>query len=186
MPRRKSNKKWLWWVLFLVLIGVAAIIVYLVWDNYFKEKPASTSENNGPVVVAPVDDEPHDEIVAPTEDEQVESEEVYERKTIQYEGEEVNRAKELSGIINYTGVSGGVLLVRTSIYQYLESGECTLKLLSDGVVVKQVVAEIASGATSSFCNGFDVPIEGLSGDYQIVIDLSSGGKIGEIKGEVSI
>ena len=44
--RRRRSKRWLGKVLFLVLIIVAGVVCYLVWDNYFRDK---TPEKPGDV-----------------------------------------------------------------------------------------------------------------------------------------
>ena len=49
MPkRRRRNKKWTSRLIFLVLLIIAGIIVYLVWDGYFNDKedknPASETK----------------------------------------------------------------------------------------------------------------------------------------------
>ena len=48
--KQKKNKKWLYWLLMLVLFVVAAVIVYLVWNAYFRDK--DEGQNSGTTVEA--------------------------------------------------------------------------------------------------------------------------------------
>ena len=38
MVRRRRSKKWISWLLILILAIAAAVMIYLVWDNYFRDK----------------------------------------------------------------------------------------------------------------------------------------------------
>ena len=159
----------------ILLIG-AAIVCYLVWESYFKEieRPETSEEI---------------ETEIKTEEEKP-SEEVLEKKEeiIQYDGENPNDAEKLSGVITYAGVAGDKLMIRVNIDQFLSGGSCKLRLVLEGdIEVYGDEVGIIDSASTATCAGFDVPVSGFkSGKYDIYVNLSSGGKVGTINGEVSL
>ena len=181
MAKRRRNKKIrkiLFWVVFLVLFVVAGVIIYFVWDEYFK-----TDEG---------DKENKEEIVEVVENNNEfgkggEGEEDPDKKVILYEGNDPNEAEGLTGVVTYAGVNGDNLMIRVNIDQYLNSGSCNLSLLINGASVYNDTAGIIDSAATSTCEGFNVPVSGLgAGNYQIVIKINSGDKSGTIRGEVNI
>lgn len=175
--KRKNSKKWIFWVLMLVFFMVAAVVCYLVWNSYFKDKKEDK----------PVEEE--QSLVEESEKNEDSSEETVEvvekKKVVQYEGEDPNTQEELTGVVTYAGVNGNNLMVRVNIDQYLESGSCELSLMQNGVAYSDVANIVGSAATAT-CKGFNVPVSGLGGDYEIVIKISSGDKTGTINGKVKI
>lgn len=173
--RRRKSKKWIGVALFLVLLVVAGVICFLVFESYFKEEEVAP-EPEMPVVVEP-------------EEEKDETEEIVARKEeiVQYEGENPNKADNLTGVVTYAGVNDGVLRVRVNIDQYLAEGSCSLALVRGGATIYTEEAGIIDSAATATCEGFDVPVSGFSsGMTQIVITISSGGKTGIINGEVNL
>lgn len=186
MAKKRKQKNIVKWVVrgfLLVLLIAAGVIVYLVWDNYFNDKkdepkPAESSETTE---VADEKDEKKSE-----EGESAETE-LVNKEVKQYEGENPNSAEGLTGVITHAGVSGANLVIRVNIDQYLESGTCTLGLRKEGMNLYGAEARIVPSASTATCEGFDVPVSELeSGNIRIVVYISSGGKTGEINGEVSI
>lgn len=179
--RRKRSKKWISTVFILILLVAAGVVIYLVWDNYFNDKKEEPKTDETVVV---------DDGLKPTESEsKPEVQEVEQKEeVVQYDGENPNNGGELTGVVTYAGVSGGKLMIRVNINQYLSGGSCNLRLLSsDGSVAYDDVAGITDSASTSTCEGFDVSTAGLAGgSYEIVIDLISGGKTGTINGEVGL
>ena len=178
--KRKRNKKWMYWLAMLVLLVVAGVIVYLVWDNYFNDKK---------------DDKGREEEVGQIESVSAQEEEIKKSdpessekpKAIQYDGEDPNTKEELSGAITYTGVSGDKLMIRVNIAQYLEDGECTLSLIRSGSTIYSNSAGIVANASTATCEGFDVLVDGIGGGtMEILINLNAGGKNGTIRGEVNV
>ena len=166
----------------LVLFVAAGAIVYLVWDNYFNDKKDDKQNEQRVEQV-----EEKEKKMSETEQEKDEAEKaVEEKKVAQYDGEDPNEAGELSGVVTYAGVSGGVLMVRVNIDQYLDSGKCELNLVRDDSVVYSDMAEIVNSASTATCAGFDVPVGGLGGNYQVKVLLSSGEKTGVIEGEATV
>ncbi len=173
--KRKNSKKWIFWVLMLVLFVAAAVVCYLVWNNYFRDKKEDKPTEEQSLV------EEHEEKKA----EEKKEETIEKKKVVQYEGEDPNTQEELTGVVTYAGVNGDNLMIRVNIDQYLESGSCELSLMQNGVAYSDVANIVGSAATAT-CEGFNVPVSGLGGDYEIVIKISSGDKTGTINGKVEI
>lgn len=99
-----------------------------------------------------------------------------------------NTSETLSGTINYKSVVGETLSVRATIYQIIDTGTCSLTLTrtSDNKTVSKT-AEVAQNPSSSTCKGFDIPVSELgSGQWNIKVVVTDGGKTGEITDEVSL
>ena len=110
-----------------------------------------------------------------------------EKKTEQFDGNDPNLNNGLTGVITYVGVSGGNLIIRVNIDQYLASGNCRLELLRDDNVIYGEVVEIIDSAATATCSGFNVATSGIgNGKTNINILLTSEGKTGIIKGEVNL
>ncbi len=172
--KNKKNKKILSVVLFLVLFVVAGAVAYFMWDGYFREDKKEDE-----------DSEIVEEVEEIEEGGKGAGEVIEKEPVVQYEGDDPNEAEELTGVITYAAVNGDNLMIRVNIDQYLEDGSCELNLVQGGVKYSDT-ADISS-VTTATCEGFNVPVGKLgSGNYQIVIKISSGGKTGTIKGEVNV
>lgn len=179
VKKQKTNKKWMYWLLMFVLFVMAAVIVYLVWNAYFKNKDEEQSLAPVPEIVEVEErEEPQkqDDIETPMKPE-----------VVQYDGEDPNNSDELSGAITYTGVNDGRLIIRVNIDQYLNSGECKLDVRRGEVLIHEEVVEIVDSASTASCAGFDIPVELVgNGLADVEISLESGDKKGSIKGEIDI
>ncbi|MDO4746776.1 MAG: hypothetical protein Q4A70_00305 [Candidatus Saccharibacteria bacterium] len=176
--KQKRNKKWISWLIILILFIAAAVVAYLVWDNYFRDKDDNRQREETPTSV--VENKPV---------ETTETTEITEKpKVVQYDGDDPNTAEQLSGAITHAEVSGESLMIRVNIDQYLEEGECELKLLdSSGTIIYSDLTVIMGNVATSTCEGFDVPVSEIgSGITEIRVGLSAGEKSGEIRGEVDI
>lgn len=179
--KRKKNKKWIFWVVIAVLFVVAVAVCYLVWDNYFRDKGENQTVEEQSIVEEKIEDKE-----AERNKEVVDGREKEKDSITAYEGENPNRKEELTGVVTYAGVNGSDLIIRVNIDQYLASGSCELNLVQDDVVYSDA-ADIVSAAATATCEGFNVPIRELeSGNYRVMIKISSGGKAGTIIGEVEI
>ena len=176
--RKKNNKKWISWVLIIILFVAVAVVCYLVWDNYFKDKKEDKSTEEQSLVEGKGGEEnttDQTEVVAEKE------------KVVLYEGEDPNTKDELTGVVTYAGVNGDNLMIRVNIDQYVAGGSCELSLIKNGSGVYNDTAAIMTAATTATCDGFNVPVNSLgTGGYQIVIKISADGKNGIINGEVNI
>ncbi|MBR3176100.1 PLDc_N domain-containing protein [Candidatus Saccharibacteria bacterium] len=187
--RRRRSKKWVSWLIILILLVAAGVVVYLVWDNYFNDRNDDGVEGRlsdvERVVRKEDKKEKNDEKVE--EEKNDDGENVDNKKVVQYEGEDPNKAEELSGVVTYAGVLGNDLMIRVNIDQYLSGGSCGLSLIRDDVVQYSNVVNVVDSAATATCEGFNVPIAEIgSGSYQIIIKITSGEKVGVIRGEVNV
>ncbi|MBR3115943.1 hypothetical protein IKF30_01825 [Candidatus Saccharibacteria bacterium] len=179
MSRRRS-KKWISRLIIFVLLIVACIIIYLVWDNYFDDKKDEGGEGEPELSIQEGGGNA-------TEDSEDDTQEEDDKKVKQYEGGDPNNAEELSGAVTYAGVVGDVVMIRMNIDQYLGEGQCKLSLLNNATVAYEDTASIVSSASTATCDGFDVPVSKLSGgNYDIVIKIEASDKTGSITGEVAL
>lgn len=186
MSRRKRNKNWIFKTIILVLLVVAGVVVYFVWDGYFRDKGGEEKgdEDNSTQIVEADGEEKKDDLKKESEED---IEEYIDKKPIQYDGGSPNEFEYLTGVVNYINADGDKVVIRTSIDQYLEDGTCELVLIQNEETVYQEAVDIINDATTSTCKGFDVPKSGLSvGEVQFIIYLNSGDKVGEISGGVEI
>lgn len=182
--RRKRNKKWISWMIILVLLVAASAVVYLVWDNYFREKESDDYDEQ--IVIAVVDDEKDEKKVDLRNDDE-EKEVIKKEEPKQYEGSDPNQGSEITGAVTYAGIIEPNLVLRINIDQYLSGGICKLSLISDGVVAYEDSANIVGSASTSTCEGFNIPTASLKGGrYQILVSIDANEKTGTIGGEVSV
>lgn len=182
MTKRRNNNKWVFRLGFLMLLMIAGVICYLVWDNYFNDKKINDEKSQEQVV------EGGETIEEKQEEEQQENiQEEDEKKTKQYEGEDPNKRNELSGSVTYAEKMDNRVVIRVNIDQYLGDGECELNLVNGNTVIYNKTVKIVSAASTATCEGFDIPASNIgAGDYTILINLSSDNKKGVIKGEIKL
>lgn len=183
MVKRRNNHKWVFRAVFLILLIIAGVICYLVWDNYFRDKKIDDNKESQEQVI-----EDKETTGEKQEEEQQESgQEDDGKKTKQYEGDDPNLKEELSGSVTYAGKLDNRITIRVNIDQYLGDGECKLNLMSGDAVAYSETTKIVSAASTATCEGFDIPSSSVgAGNYTILIDLSSGGKKGTIRGEIKL
>ena len=181
---KKKSKKWIFWALLVVLFVLAGVIAYLTGRIFFKDQ--------GGILEQPQETPEETEVIKVSEGDEVEIVEeaepaVPEDKVKQYEGEDPNNLAELTGVITFAEKNGETLIIRTNIDQYLSGGACELILMRGEEIIDKYSGRIVPNAANATCEGFDVPVSGLgSGNINIIINLSSGGKTGTIKGETKI
>lgn len=166
----------------VILVVVLAVIALKIRDNFEKETAGTSGEAE--TEQTQVEEKVIEGATVPEEEEET----VIEKKAIQYDGGSPNEFNYLTGVVNYAGLNGDKVMIRVSIDQYLEEGECELVLVQDGEVIYQETVEIMGDATSSTCKGFDVPTAGLisSGELQFTVYLNSGERVGEISGGMEL
>lgn len=108
-----------------------------------------------------------------------------ENKTpVKYDGENPNASEGLTGFVTYTGIIKNNATIRVNIDQFLDLGTCDL-YLGDYSFSSNIVAS----ASTSSCDGFDIPLSelsGLSGNVNFEIKLTSGEKYGTIEGSIEL
>jgi hypothetical protein len=78
------------------------------------------------------------------------------------------------------------LQIRTLIQATTNNGTCSLTLTKNGSTVTRT-ASVQAAASSSTCEGFDIPLNELSaGKWQMTIKFNSGSINGEVSQEVSV
>lgn len=172
------------WFLALIVVIIIAAIVYLIFalvkPHQNSESSATTANNTSPETTESTGDQipdgQHNDEDAPYSDP--------DQITVQYEGENPNRASDLSGNITYTDYNNGTLSIGTMINQYLGDGTCELKLTGNSGNTYSASAQIFAAASTSACEDFNINVS--PDTYQIEILLSSGEKQGIITGEVSL
>lgn len=180
MAKRRNYKKWVvWGMVFVIIISVGVGVAFAL--------------NSGHQEAENVEETVSSEFTEEGEKGDEESEEEYsermaeQKKIKQYEGEDPNKVEELSGAVTYAAVNNGTLMIGMNIDQYLSEGNCILNLIRNNNIIYSADSKIIAEVSTSTCDGFNVPIDGLgSGFTEIIIKLDSGGKAGIIHGEVSI
>lgn len=168
----------------MILLVMAGVMMFLVWDNYFNDKKDNKQEGQ---VTEQVEEKEAVEKSATVDDGKDEAEKAVEQKKVeQYDGADPNAAEMLSGVVTYAGVSGDTLIIRVNIDQYLDNGKCELNLLKGGSIIRSSTAEIMGGPSTASCAGFDVSVAGLAGPYEILVKMESAEKKGTIRGEVNV
>ena len=177
--RRRNYRKYIWWGAGLVLILLVVGIVIGVNSSNGADNPGDSSE-----MVEQKDESNQDEKI---EQEKKDEEVANQQKVKQYEGEDPNQAEELSGVVTYAGVNDDVLMIRTSIDQYLTEGSCNLTLVRGSDIIYGDTTNIVGDVSTASCEGFDVPVAVLGGgNIKILIVLNADGRVGSISGEVNI
>lgn len=171
-----------WFLALIIILVIAAVVCAII----FFVKPAqkltsdtsttdeTTSESSVPS--PQLNDGQHENEDEPYSDP--------DQITTQYEGENPNRASDLSGNITYTDYANGVLTIGTMIHQYLSDGACELKLTGDNGNNYTASSHIFAAASTSACSDFNLNV--VPGSYQIEIVLTSNDKQGTITGEVNL
>ncbi len=182
--RRRRSKKWVSRVLFLLLIVAAGVICYFVWDGYFRDKSNDTPKSGETTLTEQKNDKKEEN---KPEEKKKEPEVKEKEPVVQYDGGDPNTANDITGVITYAGVTGSNLVIRVNIDQFLNGGTCTLSIKQGGSTVYNSSAAVAESASTSTCQGFNVPVSGLpKGQVEIVINVSSNGKSGNISGGVTL
>ena len=180
--RKTSPLKIAFWLILALLSGFVIYNMYrFIFDrSYNIEFPPSNKTDTVISETTPV------QKTAEKEPETKEKESDDGKNLKQNEGEDPNSLDSLTGSVASANKNGENLSIRINIDQYLSNGTCTLHLENGSKTIKRSASIIPTASTSS-CEGFDVPLSELySGNWGIIIELSSDEKTGEIKGDVSI
>ena len=186
MARRKRSRKWIYWVVVILLAAMAVMVGYKVWEGYFKDDRTQVEEETVVEVAQKVEEKESEE--AKSEVETVAEVEEVPVTRPQYEGVDPNTSGEITGVVTYAGVNADVLMIRVNIDQYLAGGNCVLMVAQDGAELYSEKVRVADSAATATCEGFNVPTAQIaaSGRVGIRIMVTSGDKTGIIEGEVNL
>lgn len=186
--RRRRQTRIVTTIGFLLLILLAGLICYLVWDSYFRDKDENKKEE--PKIEQVVDQkekkekEPEEQLNEETKTEDVIND---DKEKPGYDGENPNQGESLTGVITRSERMNDYLVIRVNIDQYLSDGSCRLNLKRDAEILYTDTVSIVSSAATATCEGFDVPVAEIGeGDYGIEILVNSGDRNGVINGEVGV
>ena len=179
---KKQSKKWIIWILLVVLFVAVAVAVYFVGKTLIKKDEQEVKPSNE--TTEEVEKMPtQDDFTTPDDTDDG----MPEKKTVLYEGGDPNKSPELTGVVTGSNVANGNLVIWTNIDQYLNTGTCELILQENGQKVYKDEVKIVADVSTSYCEDFVVPVSAVgAGQYQIIINLNSGDKTGIINGEVEL
>lgn len=174
--KRRRNYKIGIIILAIIILGAGGVTAFMLLTH--KADTSSDDEIQAPTQTTE----------SPAKDTEKDTTKDNFNEVTQYEGESPNELHELTGVITYAAKSGENLSIRVSIDQTLGSGTCDLTMTSGSATYTATAPVIQSGATTSSCEGFDVPVSELSAGakWGINIKISSGDKTGLIAGEASL
>jgi len=171
--------------IFVVIVVSVSVTLFLMNQKKPPEDqnltPTATSTET-PTKTPSETPEAEDPTDKPVVENPVEIPEENPKHQAQNEGEDPNKSATITGVITRADVSNDKLVLRVNIDQYLSGGTCTLTV---GNYTE--VANVADSASTSTCEGFDIPLSKLaSGEQALKIDIASGDKQGTITGKVAL
>lgn len=100
----------------------------------------------------------------------------------------------ITGQIDYRSLARDTLQIRTTINESLSDGTCSLILAGpNGQEYKTTSRIMSNSSSTSTCNGFDIDMNQVekddelrAGKWTITIDLSSGGKTGQVISDITM
>lgn len=180
----------LFWVIFVIVLGIGGFFGYrlLTKEKSPEEKQetsVSTEDKNTRVIYETPD---KNTTTKPTTDnsESPSSTSPDGKTPEKYDGNDPNLEESLTGSITAARISEDKLIIRVTIDQYLSNGTCSL-IVTNGDRTLEKTASIAPIASTSSCEGFDIPtseLNNINDKISIKINIASGDKIGTITGEV--
>lgn len=183
---QKSSRKYIVVAIIILAILLAGVWIYV---SLFSSNGQQSKSSDSPVpqqYYPPLDDVNSPEKDSQAEQNQQSSREPEKNITPAYEGDSSGDPKTITGSINHKSVTGGNLVIRSTINQSLSTGKCDLTLTSGQKIVTKS-SSIIQNPSSSSCEGFDIPISELgTGKWSIKIIFSSGDATGSMSSEVTI
>ena len=183
-PRRRRLP--LVWIVVAVILLAALIALFIIrpWQapaSTPTPSDATTSESSTPTSVKGETQSQSDQTKTPEGNDAL----IEEKTPAKYEGSGAS-SDGVTGVITYADTTAsGYFVVRVSLDQYLADGTCTLTLSGAGNYTAS--APIVPSASTSTCQGFDIPLSSLSaGSYDIRIDITSGSLSGTLTGKGEI
>ncbi|MBQ9017257.1 hypothetical protein IJ103_03410 [Candidatus Saccharibacteria bacterium] len=189
--RRRNYRPAIFVVLIILLAGVAAFVIAL---NRRSDNGSGSTETTSSTATKDENEKETDPETKPETkeetsketEEETPKEEIVEGKTpVNLDQGDASDLDALTGVVNYAASDGQTVMIRVSIDQYLETGECTLDLTTSYDSFNLADAISPSASTSS-CS-FDISTDLLTGGkYDINVTVRSGDRKGIIKGEVEV
>jgi len=170
-------------VIILIITAIVCSLVFLVKPSDQSSTALESADSSGDATTEKTVSSEANE----NDGQHINTEEPYsdpDQITIQYEGENPNRASELSGSITYKDYQNSVLSIGTMIDQYLREGTCELKLTGNHGNVYTTSSAIIAAASTSAC--YDLSVNVVPDHYQIEITINSNNKQGIITDEVEL
>lgn len=172
----KKNKK-ITLILCLMLVLCAAGLGLFIFLNTAQNVPPKGSISDREIGDIDYSVPREDEATTPTTEQQKPDESTTTTKP---------SAEPIRLIISAKNQTESTLQVRTLIQELLVDGSCRLTLTKDNISFEKV-ATLFTSASSSTCQGFDVPLTELSsGLWKMNIVVTSGERSGTISTEVEI
>lgn len=175
----------------LILVGIFAGVCglfFLAWNLFFKTSDPEPVQDSTTTVAVKEKKREEKKTEEKKEETPAPQETPEDQTPVQYDGEDPNNKDVLTGVITHAEKVDDKLVIRVNIDQYLIGGSCILALTKDGETIFNDGVAIIETASTSTCEGFDVPmIEGMDGALiGIQIDINADGKTGTINGEVQL
>ena len=184
-PHRKRVKHPALLALFLLILALGLLWGTKVLIDYITA-PRQETENAQIEIIPTI--RPSQESQTTNNTSTPDSEDAPDKTPIKTEGANPNYSSGLTGSITYAAVSGDKAIIRINIDQTVgENGTCALTLSKSGRKDITKAVNTMDNPASSTCQGFDIPVKELSkGIWNIKIDLSAGGKLGHLEGQIEI
>ncbi len=196
--RKKSKKYSVIVVLLCVLIVLAiggGIIVYINKDKIFNKGQESSESSTSDSRLETrktgdekKEDQKNDEKKEGTSSTRDGSNREEGKESIaQYSGEDPNKLQEITGSINFAGISEGEFIVSATLDQELgNSGTCKFTIMQGSSIIITQEVITSAGPSTSFCE-YSAPATSINaGHYDINIEVRTDSKKGVIGGEVNI
>lgn len=106
----------------------------------------------------------------------------------QYEGSKPESKDTFNASITKNEIVNGKYMLRVNIYELINEGTCTLHMETvNGDTVDRTARIVIAGPDSSACEGFDIPVSGISaGAYSFTVSISSSTKSSSVQGTIKI
>ncbi|MBQ3325637.1 hypothetical protein IJG79_00590 [Candidatus Saccharibacteria bacterium] len=169
-----------------VLVVAGGVFAFLYFVRPFEQK----AEGNNEIISRSSDDVGKSSGSAEPlgkESKSKQEERESEKGTLNYDSSSLEDLEELSGIINYAGISEGKFLINATIYQQFgDDGTCEISLV--GPTGRKLGGTVATeaGPASTFCS-YSIPNSGIeSGKWQITVYVQHNDESGTLKTEVEL
>lgn len=166
-------------IIICTVVAISAIAV-----AYFAYRSPSAKPTTSPATQKPIN------YTAPTNDEKTAGDQIKKQaldSQKQASDSTSNTSSTVPLVITSTNQSSGMVYIRVIIQEVTSAGNCTLSMSNGTGGVYTATSQVQSMASSSTCEGFNVPISKLSpGSWDINIKYTNGTSSGTATGSISI